>query len=275
MFSISRRVFSVFNLTKLSCFQHPQFSRRISLIATVNLAPPNSTKHYCSTILVSKMSQKSITSFFTRKAPVSTTAVTESSDGDGENIVKPVKPTSEEKKKVQNSPLREPNQIKEAIKDEPESSLDSPIKKTKKARKRIESSSDEENGSPKKESPEKTKTTAKKRKSSPSLSESKVSKKTKDEKEETEIKSEKEETEITKSTEETETAKSDSSGEKKKQRRSQQEKDALPKKKASKAVKIEEPENVTEPMEVENEDAETPKVKVTSKKTKKGKKSES
>ena len=53
---------------------------------------------------------------------------------------------SEDKKKAQNSPLRETNQIK----DEPELSLDSPIKKTKKARKRIESSSDEENGSPKK-----------------------------------------------------------------------------------------------------------------------------
>jgi len=194
MFSISRRIFSGFNLTKLSCFQHRQFSRRISLIATVNLAPPNSTKHYCSTILVSKMSQKSITSFFTRKAPVSTTAVTESSDGDGGNIAKPTtaekkkaspkttkkaspktaaktptkskeqkKIISEEKKKVQNSPLREPNQIK----DEPELSLDSPIKKTKKARKRIESSSDEENGSPKKESPEKPKTTAKKTKKQP------------------------------------------------------------------------------------------------------------
>ena len=53
---------------------------------------------------------------------------------------------NEDSKKVQNSPLREPNQIK----DEPEVSLDSPIKQTKKARKRIESSSDEENGSPKK-----------------------------------------------------------------------------------------------------------------------------
>merc|ERR1739838_948005 len=207
MFSISRRIFIGFNLTKLSYFQHPKFSRRISLIATVNLAPPNSTKHYCSTILVSKMSQKSITSFFTRKAPVSTTAVTESSDGDGENIVKPVKPTTAEKKKAS------PKTTKKAS---PKTAAKAPTK-TKKARKRIESSSDEENGSPKKESPEKTKTTAKKRKSSPSLSASKVSKKTKDEKEETEIKSEKEETE---------TAKSDSSGEKKKQRRSQQERDA-------------------------------------------------
>merc|ERR1711992_386645 len=61
--------------------------------------------------------------------------------------------------------------------------------------------------------------------------------------------------------EETETPKSDSSGEKKK-RRSQQEKDALPKKKASKTVKKEEPENVSEPMEVENVDAETKTNKV-------------
>merc|ERR1712080_775910 len=87
---------------------------------------------------------------------------------------------SEDKKQVQNSPLREPNRIK----DEDELSLDSPIEQTKKARKRIESSSEEENGSPKKESPEKTKTTGTKRKSSPSLSASKSSKKTKDEKEE-------------------------------------------------------------------------------------------
>merc|ERR1712038_1577386 len=102
-------------------------------------APPNSTKHYISTILISKMSQKSITSFFTRKAPVSTTTT---SDGDGGNDTKSTNsaktPTknkeqkniiNEDSKKVQNSPLREPNQIK----DEPEVSLDSPIKQTKKA----------------------------------------------------------------------------------------------------------------------------------------------
>ena len=50
---------------------------------------------------------------------------------------------------VQSSPLREPNQIQ----DDNEASLDSPIKKTKvtaRKRIRIESSSDEENASPKK-----------------------------------------------------------------------------------------------------------------------------
>ena len=55
----------------------------------------------------------------------------------------------EEKSQVQSSPLREPNQIQ----DDNEASLDSPIKKTKvtaRKRIRIESSSDEENGSPKK-----------------------------------------------------------------------------------------------------------------------------
>merc|ERR1712008_671003 len=53
---------------------------------------------------------------------------------------------SEEKAQVQSPPLREANQIQDAN----EASLDSPIKKTKvTARKRIESSSDEENGSPK------------------------------------------------------------------------------------------------------------------------------
>ena len=54
--------------------------------------------------------------------------------------------SSDEKKPVHNSPLREPNRIQ----NESEVSLDSPIKKTKKQRKRIESSSEEEeNGSPK------------------------------------------------------------------------------------------------------------------------------
>ena len=51
----------------------------------------------------------------------------------------------EEKSQVQSSPLREPNQIQD--------DNDSPIKKTKvtaRKRIRIESSSDEENGSPKK-----------------------------------------------------------------------------------------------------------------------------
>merc|ERR1712029_85978 len=167
MFSISRTIVNVICRENLLCSQQRQFSRRISLIVTSSacLAPPNSTKHYISTILISKMSQKSITSFFTRKAPVSTTTT---SDGDGGNDTKSTNtaktPTKnkeqkniihEDSKKVQNSPLREPNQIK----DEPDVSLDSPIKQTKKARKRIESSSDEENGSPKKESPEKTKTT--------------------------------------------------------------------------------------------------------------------
>ena len=55
----------------------------------------------------------------------------------------------EEKSQVQSSPLREPNQIQ----DDNEAFLDSPIKKTKvtaRKRIRIESSSDEENGSPKK-----------------------------------------------------------------------------------------------------------------------------
>jgi len=141
------------------------------------------------------MSQKSITSFFVRKAPLSTSST---SDGDSsKNSPSPVKKVkspiekkektpkekkektpkekkvktpiekkvktpfekkdqksiiSEEKAQVQSSPLREANQIQ----DDNEASLDSPIKKTKvTARKRIESSSDEENGSPKKESPEK------------------------------------------------------------------------------------------------------------------------
>merc|ERR1711935_316351 len=164
-----------------------------------DLAPPNSTRH-CSTLLQNyKMSQKSITSFFVRKAPLSTSST---SDGDGsKNSPSPVKKVkspiekkektpkekkvktpvekkvktpfekkdqksiiSEEKAQVQSSPLREANQIQ----DDNEASLDSPIKKTKvTARKRIEPSSDEENGSPKKESPEKPKTAAKKRKSSP------------------------------------------------------------------------------------------------------------
>ena len=54
--------------------------------------------------------------------------------------------SSDAKKPVQNSPLREPNRIQ----NESELSLDSPVKKTKKQRKRIESSSEEEeNGSPK------------------------------------------------------------------------------------------------------------------------------
>merc|ERR1711874_774365 len=156
MLSISRRVFNVICREKISCFQPWKFSRRISLIATssAGLAPPNSTKHHCSSVLIFKMSQKSITSFFTRKAPVYTTAVS-SSDGDGGNIAKPTTasktPTKnkeqkniidEDKKQVQNSPLREPNRIK----DENELSLDSPIKQTKKARKRIESSSEGENG---------------------------------------------------------------------------------------------------------------------------------
>ena len=51
--------------------------------------------------------------------------------------------SSDEKKPVHNSPLR-------PIQNESEVSLDSPIKQTKKQRKRIESSSEEEeNGSPK------------------------------------------------------------------------------------------------------------------------------
>merc|ERR1711956_99933 len=150
-----------------------------------DLAPPNSTRH-CSKLLQNyKMSQKSITSFFVRKAPLSTSST---SDGDGsKNSPSPVKKVkspiekkektpkekkvktpiekkvktpfekkdqksiiSEEKAQVQSSPLREANQIQ----DDNEASLDSPIKKTKvTARKRIESSSDEENGSPKKRIP--------------------------------------------------------------------------------------------------------------------------
>merc|ERR1712161_38197 len=67
------------------------FSRRISLIAftSADLAPPNSTRH-CSTLVQNyKMSQKSITSFFVRKAPLSTSST---SDGDGsKNSPSPVK----------------------------------------------------------------------------------------------------------------------------------------------------------------------------------------
>ena len=123
---------------------------------------------------------------------------------------------------MQNSPLKEPNRI------EDEESIDSPIKQTSKrktsgARRRIESSSEEENGSPVKESPPKVKvptSKGKKRKSSPSSLE-KQTKKAKEE--ETEIKTE--EKEVT-------TPEVNS-----KKRRSQQEKDALPKKSKSSGCK--------------------------------------
>ena len=123
---------------------------------------------------------------------------------------------------MQNSPLKEPNRI------EDEESIDSPIKQTSKrktsgARRRIESSSEEENGSPVKESPPKVKvptSKGKKRKSSPSSLE-KQTKKAKEE--ETEIKAE--EKEVT-------TPEVNS-----KKRRSQQEKDALPKKSKSSGCK--------------------------------------
>ena len=123
---------------------------------------------------------------------------------------------------MQNSPLKEPNRI------EDEESIDSPIKQTFKrktsgARRRIESSSEEENGSPVKESPPKVKvptSKGKKRKSSPSSLE-KQTKKPKEE--ETEIKAE--EKEVT-------TPEVNS-----KKRRSQQEKDALPKKSKSSGCK--------------------------------------
>ena len=123
---------------------------------------------------------------------------------------------------MQNSPLKEPNRI------EDEESIDSPIKQTSKrktsgARRRIESSSEEENGSPVKESPPKVKvptSKGKKRKSSPSSLE-KQTKKAKEE--ETEIKTE--EKEVT-------TPEVNS-----KKRRSQKEKDALPKKSKSSGCK--------------------------------------
>merc|ERR1712029_1078337 len=166
---ISRSFLNVIAKEQLLCFRQPLFSpisRRISLIVSTSadLAPPNSTRH-CSTLVNFKMSQKSITSFFTKKSPLSTSST---SDGDAsKNSPSPVKKVKtpiknkeqddlikEEKSQAQNSPLRETNQD--------EATLDSPIKKVKTtARKRIASSSDEENGSPKKRLPRETKTCCK------------------------------------------------------------------------------------------------------------------
>ena len=138
------------------------------------------------------------------------------------------------KPEVQNSPLKEPNRIVED-----EESIDSPIKKTTKvktsgARRRIESSSEEENGSPVKESPPKVKVKAatskgKKRKSSPSSSEK--TKSTKKAKEEDEEKLELE-SELEGLKEEAADLEIPTQSRSNK-RRSQQEKDALPKKSKS------------------------------------------
>ena len=138
------------------------------------------------------------------------------------------------KPEVQSSPLKEPNRIVED-----EESIDSPIKKTTKvktsgARRRIESSSEEENGSPVKESPPKVKVKAatskgKKRKSSPSSSEK--TKSTKKAKEEDEEKLELE-SELEGLKEEAADLEIPTQSRSNK-RRSQQEKDALPKKSKS------------------------------------------
>merc|ERR1712113_39112 len=177
-----------------------------------------------------KMSQKSITSSST-------------SSSDGQSVANPVAKNKEEsavklkvetKPEVQNSPLKEPNRIVED-----EESIDSPIKKTTKvktsgARRRIESSSEEENGSPVKESPPKVKVKAaaskgKKRKSSPSSSEK--TKSTKKAKEEDEEKLELE-SELEGLKEEAADLEIPTQSRSNK-RRSQQEKDALPKKSKS------------------------------------------
>ena len=130
--------------------------------------------------------------------------------------------------------MKEPNRIVED-----EESIDSPIKKTTKvktsgARRRIESSSEEENGSPVKESPPKVKVKAatskgKKRKSSPSSSEK--TKSTKKAKEEDEEKLELE-SELEGLKEEAADLEIPTQSRSNK-RRSQQEKDALPKKSKS------------------------------------------
>ena len=181
------------------------------------------------------------------------------------------------KPEVQSSPLKEPNRIVED-----EESIDSPIKKVSKtkktsgARRRIESSSEEENGSPVKESPPPPEAKAKaskgkKRKSSPSsLEKTKSTKKAKEESlSEEEIeneKSEEEENENEKSeleleleglkeeaTEANVEVKEEVISESRRnKRRSQQEKDALPKKSKSATKK-----------EAKNETAEAEKATTT------------
>merc|ERR1712083_375279 len=259
MLLTSKTIFNAILKVPHSFCQPQHFSRRFSLIAYSALPPPNSTRH-CSAVVNFKMShkQKSITSFFAPKAPLSSTSSSSDTGGNSANLPtetkSPIKKKEllDEKKPVHNSPLREPNRIQ----NESEVSLDSPIKKTKKQRKRIESSSEEEeNGSPKQESPQKSKNVGTKRKSSPSLSGSKPSKKTKDEEETIEVSPK--------------SPKSPETDSGKKKRRSQKEKDALPKK-TSKSVKKEEEDN-TEPMDVEKTDTEkkSTKVKLPGKKGKK------
>jgi len=119
------------------------------------------------------MAQKSITSFFMKK------------DVSSSNNETPTKPQNKEETKAsavpRSSPLKEPNRH-----EEDSNSIDSPIKVTKKAKKkRLDSSSEEENGSPKsikKESPQKSEPKkGAKRKSSPTAATSneKKAKKTK------------------------------------------------------------------------------------------------
>merc|ERR1712083_761687 len=247
MLLTSRTIFNAILKVPHSFCQTQHFSRRFSLIAYSALPPPNSTRH-CSVVVNFKMSQKqkSITSFFAPKATLSSKSSSSDTSGNSANLptetkspIKKKELLSDEKKPVHNSPLR-------PIQNESEVSLDSPIKQTKKQRKRIESSSEEEeNGSPKRESPQKPKNVGTKRKSSPSLSGSKPSKKTKDEEKTIEV--------SPKSPKSPET----DSGKKKRRKKKKKKKK---KKKTSKSVKKE--EDNTEPMDVEKTDTETKSTKV-------------
>merc|ERR1712223_2127980 len=120
MLLTSRTIFNAILKVPNSFCQSQHFSRRFSLIAYSALPPPNSTRH-CSAVVNFKMSQKqkSITSFFAPKAPLSSTTSVSSSDTGGISANSPTETKSPTKNKellsdtkpAQNSPLREPNRI--------------------------------------------------------------------------------------------------------------------------------------------------------------------